>query len=70
VPPFAPLPYIALHAARNSAASLMEASGIPARLVMQILGQTQVQTTHGYQDADIPRMGQAFNAVGGLLELE
>lgn len=66
-PPLAPLPYIALHAARNSAASLMEAAGIPDRLVMQILGQTQVQTTHGYQSADWERMRQALEAAAKLL---
>lgn len=70
VPPFAPLPYIALHAARNSAASLMEDAGIPDRLVMQILGQTQVQTTHRYQKADIERMRAALESAGQLLELD
>jgi integrase len=68
--PLAPLPYIALHAARNSAASLMEEARIPDRLVMQILGQSQVQTTHSYQEADVERMAQAFAAVGTMLELE
>jgi integrase len=66
-PPMAPLPYVALHAARQSAASLMEAAGIPDRLVMQILGQTQVQTTHGYQHADLDRMRQALEAAAALL---
>jgi integrase len=70
VPPLVPLPYIALHAARNSAASLLEAAGVPDRLAMQILGQSQVQTTHGYQTADLERMGQAFDAVGSLLAIE
>lgn len=69
-PPMAPLPYIALHAARNSAASLMEAAGIPDRLVMQILGQSQVQTTHRYQTADIERMRAALESAGRLLELD
>jgi integrase len=68
--PFAPLPYIALHAARNSASSLLEAAGVPDRLVMQILGQSQVQTTHGYQSADLERMRQAFDAAGELLAIE
>jgi len=68
--PFAPLPYIALHAARNSAASLMEAAGIPDRLVMQIFGQTQVRTTHGYQRADMERMRTALESAGKLLELD
>ena len=70
VPPFAPLPYIALHAARNSAASLMEAAGIPDRLVMQILGQSQVRTTHRYQTADLPRMRQALEAAAKLLTVK
>lgn len=68
--PFAPLPVIALHAARNSAASVMEAAGIPDRLVMQILGQSQVQTTHGYQRADVERMRAALVSAGELLELD
>lgn len=70
VPPFAPLPYVALHAARNSASSLMEAAGIPDRLVMQILGQSQVQTTHRYQSADVERMRDALEGVGRLLALD
>lgn len=65
-----PLPTVALHAARNSAASLMEAAGIPDRLVMQILGQSQVQTTHRYQTADIERMRTALEGAGRLLELD
>lgn len=65
-----PLPIIALHAARNSAASLMEAAGIPDRLVMQILGQSQVQTTHRYQTADLERMRTALEGAGQLLELD
>lgn len=65
-----PLPVIALHAARNSAASLMEAAGIPDRLVMQILGQSQVSTTHRYQSADLERMRTALEGVGRFLELD
>lgn len=64
------VPHVALHSARGSAASLLEAAGAPDRLVMQILGHSQVQITHGYQDADLDRMRQAFDAVGRLLELE
>jgi integrase len=70
VPPFAPLPYIALHAARNSAGTLLEAAKVPDRLAAQILGHAHVKTTHGYQSADVERMAQAFTAVGDLLELE
>jgi integrase len=52
VPPFAPIPQIALHAARNTAASLLEAAGVPERIIMQILGQSQVQVTRSYQHAE------------------
>lgn len=69
-PPLAPVPHIALHAARNSAASLLEEAGVPDRLVMQILGHSQVQITHGYQSADLARMVTAFEALGTMLELE
>jgi integrase len=68
--PLAPLPLIALHAARNSAASLMEAAGLPDRLVMQILGQSQVQTTHRYQSADLERMRAGLEGMGKFLELD
>jgi integrase len=65
-----PLPVIALHAARNSAASVMEAAGIPDRLVMQILGQSQVSTTHRYQRADVERMRAALMGSVEVLELD
>jgi integrase len=68
--PFAPLPYIALHAARNTAASLMEAAGIPDRAVAQILGQAQVQTTHKYQKAEIARLRAYMEAIPGMLAIE
>lgn len=67
--PWAPIPDVALHAARNSAASLMEAAGIPDRLVAQILGQAQVATTHGYQSAELERMRSALEGAGRVLEL-
>jgi len=70
VPPWAPIPHVALHAARNTAASLMEAAGIPDRLVAQILGQSQVRVTHGYQHAEIARERAALDQLGRLLELE
>lgn len=70
VVPFAPLPHIALHAARNSAASVMEAAGLADRLVMQILGQSQVATTHRYQSADVERMRAGLEGVGRFLELD
>lgn len=59
--------HVALHAARNSAASLLEEAGVPERLVMQILGHSQVQITRGYQSADLDRMRQAFEAYDGII---
>ncbi len=64
------VPVIALHAARNTAASIMEAAGIPDRLVMQILGQSQVRTTHSYQRAELERVRAALTQGTELLELE
>jgi len=61
------LPPVALHAARNSAASVMEAAGIPDRLVAQILGHSNVQITHGYQSAELERMRVALEGVTGVL---
>lgn len=69
-PPLAPIPAVSLHAARNSAASLMEAAGVPDRLVAQILGHAQVQITHGYQKADLARMREAMHQAAQLLEIE
>lgn len=64
-----PLPRIALHAARNSAASLMEAAGVPDRVVAQILGHSQVQITHGYQVAEVERLRAALTQVDDFLAL-
>jgi integrase len=61
------LPQIALHAARNTASSVMEAAGIPDRLVAQILGHSSVQITHGYQSAEVERMRSALAQVEALL---
>lgn len=67
--PFAPLPYIALHAARNTAASLMEAAGISDRMVAQILGHAQVKMTHRYQDAELARVRAELERAERLLTL-
>jgi len=67
--PLAPLPYIALHAARNTAASLLEAAGVPERVVAQILGHSQVQITHRYQTAEMSRLAAELGSVEDLLGL-
>lgn len=66
--PEAPIPPVALHAARNSAASLLEEAGVGARMVAQILGQATVQVTHGYQHADIEPLRRAMLALETLIE--
>lgn len=60
-------PKIALHAARNTAASLMEAAGIPDRVIAQILGHAQVQITHGYQHAEVARLRTELGRLTALV---
>lgn len=62
-PPWTPVPQVALHAARNTTASLLEAAGVPARMVAEILGQSTVEVTHGYQSADLERRRDAMLAL-------
>lgn len=64
------VPLVALHAARNTAASLLEAAGVQDRLVAQILGHSQVRITHGYQSAELERATEALEKFSRLLELE
>lgn len=67
-PPMAPIPHVALHAARNTTASLLEAAQVPDRMVAQILGQTTVQVTHGYQQAEVARMAEALLALEAYVD--
>jgi integrase len=52
-----------LHAARNTAASLMEELGYPDRLVAEILGQSTVSTTHRYQTGSPEKHREALDAL-------
>lgn len=61
------VPHIALHAARNTAASLLEEAGVPARMVAEILGQATVEVTYGYQSADLERRREAMLALEALV---
>ncbi len=65
----ADVPRVALHSARQSAASLMEAAGVADRLAAQILGHSTVQITHGYQSADHERIRAAWVSMGQVLTL-
>ena len=52
-----------LHAARNTAASLLEELGYPDRLVAEILGQSTVSTTHRYQTGSPEKHREALDAL-------
>jgi len=69
VPPFAPIPLVALHAARNTAASLLEAAGVPARMAAEILGHANVEVTYGYQQADLERRREAMLALESYIDM-
>lgn len=60
------IPHVPLHAARNTAASLLEAHGVPSRLVGEILGQSTVAVTHQYQLADLQRRREALELLSGV----
>lgn len=58
--------HLSLHSARHSAASVLEAAEVPDRLIMQILGHSQVRMTHHYTHAERARVSQALAAAGDL----
>lgn len=64
-----PLPAVSLHSARNSAADLLEAAGVSARLAGQILGHANIKQTENYQHAAAEQMLAALEAGASLLAL-
>lgn len=56
-----------LHAARNTAAHLLEDAGVPDRVVAEILGHADVRVTHRYQQGNMPAKVQAMRALDGHL---
>lgn len=67
-----PLSKIRFHDLRHSAATLLLAQGIPARVVMDILGHSQINLTLGTYSHVLPHMqdeaAEAMNAaLGGTL---
>jgi integrase len=62
------VPHVALHAARNTTASLLEAAGVPDRVVAQILGQSTVEVTHGYQHAEPAVIERAMLALENVID--
>lgn len=56
---------VTLHAARQSAASVMEEDGVPPRMVAEILGHSRVEQTYLYQDSrdDLARQRRELEKV-------
>lgn len=57
------LPPMRLHVARSTAATLLLEAGVPDRIIMEILGHTQLATTHHYQR---PGLTASATALAGL----
>lgn len=60
-------PVVSLHAARQTALSMLEEAGASDRLAAQIAGHSQVRVTHGYQSAEEARIRAAFESVAKML---
>lgn len=61
------LPHVRLHSARSTAATLLLEAGVPQRLIMEILGHTQVATTARYQHPSLAFQGTALTDLAGRL---
>ena len=61
--------YYLVHEARHSTATLLMAAGVPATVIIAIMGHTSVTTTLGYQHADLDQARQALEAVAPRLGL-
>ncbi|MFF1820360.1 tyrosine-type recombinase/integrase [Kribbella sp. NPDC058245] len=56
--------HVALHAARNTTAALLENAGVPDRVVAAILGHATVQQTHRYQADNTAALVDATERLG------
>lgn len=54
------VPLVTLHSARNTCAQLLEAAGVPERVVADILGHAQVAMTHHYQKGNTAAKADAM----------
>jgi integrase len=63
------LPKVALHSARNTASTLLEAADVPPRMVGQIIGHSNVKQTEHYQHAAAQQMFEALERGVALLDL-
>lgn len=66
----ADLPRIRFHDLRHSVASLLTEGGVPPFVVMEILGHSQVATTHGYTHISSTLARSAMQTLGRLLAEE
>ena len=57
------LPAMPLRTTRHSAATLLLAADVPARIQIAILGHTRVDLTHGYQHPDLDLLGSTMERV-------
>ena len=64
-----PWEYYVTHEARHSTATLLMAAGVPAAVIIALMGHTSVTTTLGYQHADLDQARQALEAVAPRLGL-
>lgn len=58
-----------VHEARHSTATLLMAAGVPATVVIAIMGHTAITTSMGYQHSDLDQARQALEAVAPRLGL-
>ena len=61
--------YYLVHEARHSTATLLMAAGVPATVVIAIMGHTAITTSMGYQHADLDQARHALEAVAPRLGL-
>ena len=64
-----PWGYYVTHEARHSTATLLMAAGVPAAVIIALMGHTTVTTTMGYQHADLDQARSALEAVAPRLGL-
>lgn len=61
--------YYLVHEARRSTATLLMAVGVPATVVIAIMGHTAITTSMCYQHADLEQARAALEAVAPRLGL-
>ena len=64
-----PWSYWTVHEARHSTATLLMAAGVPATVVISIMGHSAITVTQNYQHADLEMARQALESVAPRLGL-